>query len=261
MVWDVGCWATANVGDEWVEGVVRIDLNADVGESFGRWSLGDDEALMSLVTSANVACGFHAGDPRTMRRCCQQAVRHGVVIGAQVGYRDLAGFGRRFLDVPAEELAADVLYQIGALDGLALAEGAHVRYVKPHGALYHATIDNRQQASAVVSAVYDYDPGLAVVGWPGSQLLSLARRRGLQTVEEWFVDRGYDERGRLIARGRPGALVEDAAQAAENAVRAAQRGAGSSFCVHSDSPGAVTTLRAVREALLGVGAEISSFVA
>ncbi|SDD82209.1 UPF0271 protein [Auraticoccus monumenti] len=240
---------------------MRVDLNADVGESFGRWSLGDDDALMPLLTSANVACGFHAGDPLTMRRACRSAVAHGVSVGAHVGYRDLAGFGRRFVDAGVEELAADVVYQIGALDGIALSEGTQVRYVKPHGALYHATIEHREQASAVVSAIVDYDPGLAVVGWPGSQLLTLARHRGLRTVEEWFVDRGYDASGRLVPRGAPGALVTDPEVAAANAVRAVERGAGASLCVHSDSPGAAATLRAVRDALTDAGTEIVPFAA
>ena len=150
---------------------LRIDLNADLGEGFGIWRLGDDDALLGLVTSANVACGFHAGDPSTMRRVCTRAVQADVAIGAQVSYRDLVGFGRRFVDVEPAELADDVLYQLAALDGVARASGGRVRYVKPHGALYNAVVTHEAQAKAVVEAVTAYDRGLAVLGLPGSVFL------------------------------------------------------------------------------------------
>ncbi|MEJ5913844.1 5-oxoprolinase subunit PxpA, partial [Pseudokineococcus sp. 1T1Z-3] len=159
-----------------------VDLNADVGESFGRWVLGDDAALLPLVSSANVACGFHAGDPLTLRRSCEGAAAHGVAVGAQVGYRDLAGFGRRFLDVDAADLTADVLYQLGALDGLARAAGTRVTYLKPHGALYHAASRDEGQARAVVAAVLAYDATLPVLGLPGSRLLDVAAQEGLRAV-------------------------------------------------------------------------------
>ena len=140
-----------------------IDLNADLGESFGAWRLGDDDALLTIVTSANIACGFHAGDPLTIRRACAGAVANGVSIGAQISYRDLAGFGRREMDVPADELAAEILYQIAALDGVARAEGGRVGYVKPHGALYNRAARDPAQAAAVVAAITDYDPGLPLL--------------------------------------------------------------------------------------------------
>jgi UPF0271 protein len=157
---------------------VRIDLNADLGESFGRWRLGDDEAMLDVVTSANVACGFHAGDPTTLKRTCAEAAARGVVIGAQVGYRDLAGFGRRYMDVAPEDLQADVLYQLGALDAMARVGGGRVRYVKPHGALYNTVFTDERQAEAVIAAVADYDRTLAVLGLPGSTLLAQARGSG-----------------------------------------------------------------------------------
>lgn len=186
-----------------------VDLNADLGEGFGVWRLGDDEALLGVVTSANVACGFHAGDPGTMRRVCAGAARAGVAVGAQVSYRDLAGFGRRFIDVEPGELADDVLYQLAALDGIARAEGTRVRYVKPHGALYNATVTHQAQARAVVDAVVAHDRALPVLGLPGSALLRVAEAAGLRAVREGFADRGYTPDGGLVPRREPGALVHD----------------------------------------------------
>ena len=186
-----------------------IDLNADVGESFGRWRLGDDEALLDVVTSANVACGFHAGDPATLVATCRAAARRGVAIGAQVGYRDLAGFGRRFVDVSADDLYADVLYQLAALDGIARTVGSAVTYVKPHGALYNAVVHHEVQADAVIRAVADYSRELPVVGLPGSALLAAAAGAGLATVREAFADRGYTAAGTLVPRSEPGALLDD----------------------------------------------------
>ena len=235
-----------------------LDLNADVGESFGRWQLGDDEALFPHLTSANVACGFHAGDPLTLRRTCEVAVHHGVAIGAQVGYRDLAGFGRRFVDVPPAELAADVLYQIGALDGIARAAGGGVAYVKPHGALYHAVTRHEGQARAVVEAVLAYG-GLPVLGLPGSHLLALAAEAELPTVPEGFADRAYQPDGSLVPRGEPGAVLDDPAAAAEQAVRLAAAGRVRSLCVHGDSPGAVAIAAAVRAALDDAGVTVAAF--
>lgn len=237
-----------------------VDLNADLGESYGRWTLGDDAALLPLVTSANVACGFHAGDPLTLRRTCVDAATHGVVIGAQVSYPDLVGFGRRFLDISPDDLAAGVLYQIGALQALARAAGTAVRYVKPHGALYNATVEHEQQAAAVVDAVVTCDPSLPVLGLPGSALLRLAAGRGLRAVPEYFVDRRYTADGRLADRRRPDALVEDAEEAAERAVAAARSGRVESMCLHGDSPGAVAMARAVRAALTDAGVTLAPFV-
>jgi UPF0271 protein len=250
----------------------RIDLNSDLGEGFGIWPLGDDEAMLGLVTSANVACGFHAGDPLTLRRTCAEAVERGVVIGAQVGYRDLAGFGRRFLDMAPDELTADVLYQIGALDGLARAAGGRVRYVKPHGALYHTIVDHSEQAAAVVAAVRAYDPGLPVLGLPGSRWLALAAEAGLTAVPEAFADRAYTAAGHLLSRREPGAVLTDPVVIAERVVRMVRDGVveavdGSlvevgpaSICVHGDTPGAVAMARAIRAALGSAGVRVAAFV-
>lgn len=249
----------------------RLDLNADVGESFGRWRLGDDEALLGIVTSANVACGFHAGDPSTLRRTCAVAAGRGVRVGAQVGYRDLVGFGRRFLDVAADDLAADVLYQLGALDAMARAAGTRVRYVKPHGALYHAVVDHDVQAVALVEAVAAYDPNLAVLGLPGSALLSAADASGLRTVTECFADRAYRADGSLVPRTEPGAVLADPRAVAARAVRMARQHevvaedgavvavAAESICVHGDTPGAAGIARAVRTALDEAGVVVTAF--
>ncbi len=235
-----------------------MDLNADVGESFGRWRLGDDEALLPYLTSANVACGFHAGDPLTLRRTCESAVTHGVAIGAQVGYRDLAGFGRRFIDVPPDELAADVLYQLGALDGIARAAGGGVAYLKPHGALYHAVTRHEGQARAVVEAVLAYG-GLPVLGLPGSLLLAIAAGADLPTIAEGFADRAYLPDGSLVPRGEPGAVITDPAAAAAQAVRLAAAGEVRSLCVHGDSPGAPEIAAAVRAALADAEVQVAAF--
>ncbi len=239
---------------------MTIDLNADLGESYGRWTLGDDEAMLAVVTSANVACGFHAGDPATLLEVCRKAVARGVVIGAQVGYPDLAGFGRRFLDMSAADLTAAVVYQIGALDGLARTVGGAVRYVKPHGALYHACVDHEGQARAVVEAVRAYDRHLPLVGLRGSALLRIARQRKIRQVTEYFVDRSYTVDGRLVDRREPNALIHDIGYAARRAVRAAQEGMADSFCTHGDTPGAVAMAQAVRAALAGAGVPIRPFV-
>ena len=239
----------------------HVDLNADLGESYGRWTLGDDAALLELVTSANVACGFHAGDPLTLRRTCEAAVRAGVVIGAQVGYPDLAGFGRRFLDMAPDDLTAAVLYQLGALDGLARVAGDRVRYLKPHGALYNATVDHEGQARAVVEAVVAYDAGLPVLGLPGSALLRIAAEAGLRPVPEYFLDRAYTADGRLVDRRLPGAVLHDPDEAAARAVAVAREGRLESLCTHGDSPAAVAMARTVRAALAAAGVEVAPFVA
>ena len=181
-------------------GTRRIDLNADLGEGFGVWRLGDDDALLGIVSSANVACGFHAGDPSTMRRVCTRAVAGGVAVGAQVSYRDLAGFGRRFLDVEPAELADDLLYQLAALDGIARSAGGRVSYVKPHGALYNAAVTHEGHARAIVDAVLAFDRRLPVLGLPGSALLRGAEAAGMRPVAEGFADRGYTAAGTLVPR-------------------------------------------------------------
>jgi UPF0271 protein len=252
--------------------MVSIDLNSDVGESFGRWSLGDDTAMFKSVSSANVACGFHAGDPTVIRRTCREAVAAGVVVGAHVGYRDLAGFGRRFVDMDPNELADDVVYQIGALQALAATEGARVRYVKPHGGLYNAIVSHTAQARAVVDAVKSVDPGLPILGLPGSEVLRLAEAAGLRAVSEAFADRAYNPDGTLVSRSLPGAVLHDPAEVAEHVLRMATDSAiravdgsilkinADSICVHGDSPGAVAMAVAVKAALSGAGITIKAFV-
>jgi UPF0271 protein len=238
---------------------MTIDLNADLGESYGRWTLGDDAAMAELITSANIACGFHAGDPATLLQTCRDAADHDVVIGAQVSYPDLVGFGRRFLDISPTDLTAAVIYQIGALDGLARAAGRRVRYVKPHGALYNTIVEHREQARAVIDAIVAYDDRLPVLGLPGSTLLRIAEERGVRPVTEYFIDRNYTDDGHLVDRRRPDALITDPAQAAERAVGAARAGAAESMCTHGDSPGAVAMARIVRTALTDAGVGIAPF--
>jgi 5-oxoprolinase (ATP-hydrolysing) subunit A len=252
--------------------MATIDLNSDVGESFGRWSLGDDLAIFGSVSSANVACGFHAGDPSVIRRTCRDAAAAGVVIGAHVGYRDLAGFGRRFLDISPTELADDVVYQIGALQALAAAEGARVRYVKPHGGLYNAIVTHTAQAQAVVDAVASVGPNLPILGLPGSEVLRLADKAGLRGVSEAFADRAYNPDGTLVSRSLPGAVLEDPGLVAEHVLRMATESAvrtidgsilkirAESICVHGDSPGAVAMATAVKSALGDAGVSIGSFL-
>lgn len=248
-----------------------MDLNSDVGESFGRWTLGDDQAMFGSVTSANVACGFHAGDPSVIRSTCRKAAEAGVVIGAHVGYRDLAGFGRRFLDIDPNELADDVVYQIGALQALAAVEGARVKYVKPHGGLYNAIVHHTAQARAVVDAIRSVDPGLPIMGLPGSEVLRLAEAAGLRAVPEAFADRAYTPEGTLVSRSLPGAVLDDPAQVAEHVLRMATESAvravdgsilkirAESICVHGDSPGAVAMAAAVKSALSGAGVRLAAF--
>jgi UPF0271 protein len=259
--------------------VHSIDLNADLGEGFGRWQLGDDEALLDIVTSANVACGFHAGDPATMHRICRAAVAKGVAIGAQVGYRDLAGFGRRRIDYDLDELRDDVLYQIGALAGFCRVAGGRVAYVKPHGALYNTAAVDEGQASAVVAAVRAYHPEMPVLCQPGSVLAQLAAAAGvaaadsagLVVVGEGFADRGYLPDGTLTPRSMAGAVIHDADAVVARAVRMAVEGVveaadGSvipcrvaSICVHGDTPGAVSLAARVRSGLTAAGLQVSAF--
>ncbi|MFI5681073.1 LamB/YcsF family protein [Streptomyces cellulosae] len=252
--------------------MTSIDLNADLGEGFGRWRLTDDEQLLTVVTSANVACGFHAGDPATMRRVCALAAERGVRIGAQVSYRDLAGFGRRAMDVPPAELAAEVAYQIGALEVFARAAGSRVSYVKPHGALYNRVVHDEVQAGAVVDGVLLADPTLPVLGLPGSRLLQLADKAGLPPVTEAFADRAYTDHGTLVPRGRSGAVlcdpeavVERSLDLARSGQVTAQSGAriavrARSLCLHGDTPGAVDLARRVRERLETSGVRVEAFV-
>jgi 5-oxoprolinase (ATP-hydrolysing) subunit A len=236
-----------------------IDLNADLGESFGRWTLGDDAALLPFLSSANVACGFHAGDALTLQRTVAEATARGVVVGAQVSYRDLAGFGRREMSIASDELTADVLYQIGALEGLCRVAGTAVRYVKPHGALYHRTLRDPEQAEALVQAVRTYDPTLPILTMAGGQLDRIARDLGLRVAHEGFADRSYGPDGLLVPRTQPDALITDPATAARQAVALARGGDVTSLCIHGDTPTAVEIGRAVREGLYAEGIAIRSF--
>ncbi|GAA2098465.1 5-oxoprolinase subunit PxpA [Microlunatus panaciterrae] len=238
---------------------MAIDLNADLGESFGRWTLGDDEAMLDLITSANVACGFHAGDPATIRVTCREAVRRGVRIGAQVGYHDLVGFGRRFIDISLSDLSADILYQIGALDALARSVGGQVSYLKPHGALYNTVVDHEEQAYAVVTAVEAFGRDLPIVGLPGSALLRIAEDHQISTITEYFVDRNYTADGRLVDRRQPDALISDPDEASQRALQAAKEQRADSFCIHGDTVGSVAMAAAVRECLVAAGIEIRPF--
>lgn len=251
--------------------MATVDLNSDLGEGFGQWTLGDDDALLGIVTSANVACGFHAGDPSIMRRVCDRAAEHDVAIGAQVGYHDLAGFGRRFIDMEPQALTDDVVYQIAALDGFARLAGTRVRYVKPHGALYNAIVADEGQAAAVVSAVRDYDATLPVLGLPGSVWLRLAGEAGLTTVHEAFADRAYTPEGTLVSRRLPGAVLEDSGEIARRCVAMARgeevtdveggtlRLEPASICVHGDTAGAVRIAGQVRDALTDAGVAVAPF--
>jgi UPF0271 protein len=250
---------------------VRIDLNCDLGEGYGVWRLGDDEALLGLVTSANVACGFHAGDPQIMASVVGAAAAAGVAVGAQVSYADLRGFGRRPVEVPPDELRADVLYQLGALDALANAAGTRVSYVKPHGALYHRIVVDPVQAGAVVDAIAAFDGSLPLLTLPGSAADLTARARGVQVVAEAYADRGYLASGALVPRGQPGALVTDVAEVTRRTVQLATEGTvvavtgetvrvrPESVCLHGDTPGAVELARAVRQGLVDAGVELRSF--
>ncbi len=250
-----------------------IDLNADLGESYGAWTLGDDEAMLDVVSSANVACGFHAGDPTGLLATLRLAAARRVVVGAQVSYPDLRGFGRRDLDLPADDLFADVVYQIGALQGLAASAGTRVAYVKPHGALYNRIVHDELQAGAVVDALVSLDPSLALVGLPDSEVSRQAEAEGLRFVPEAFADRAYRSDGTLVSRREPGAVLHDPAEIAERMRRLALEGVVTSIdghdialsaetiCVHGDTPGAVAIARTVRAGLEESGLTIGSFVA
>jgi UPF0271 protein len=247
---------------------IRIDLNADVGESLGPWAMGADAALVPLVTSVNVACGFHAGDPLTIRRTVALALAAGVAVGAHPGYPDLVGFGRRDLAMSADELEAAVLYQVAALAGIVAAEGGRLAHVKPHGALYNRAAVDRAVAAPVARAVARLDRSLRLVGPPGSALLAAATDSGLAGVAEGFADRAYEADGALRSRRLPDAVHEDPARAAAQAVEIARHGRVTTvdgvaidlpvatLCVHGDTPGAAAVAVAVRTALAAAGIEV-----
>jgi UPF0271 protein len=250
-------------------------MNTDVGEGFGVWRIGDDETLLKHVTAANVACGFHAGDPDILRSTCSSAARRGVSIGAQVSYRDLSGFGRRFIDVPTTSLINDLLYQMGALQVFARLAGTTISYVKAHGALYNTAAHHDGHADAIVESVRLFDPCLPILCQGSTVLWDKVVDAGLTPYAEAFIDRGYTDGGTLVPRSHPQALVTDPQQAAERAVHMVQTGtvrsvtgqqtrvapeAGSiaTLCVHSDTPGAASIAAATRSALNAAGIRVTS---
>ncbi|WP_314917516.1 5-oxoprolinase subunit PxpA [Pseudomonas helleri] len=250
----------------------NIDINSDLGESFGAWRMGDDAAMLDIVTSANVACGFHAGDPAGILQTLKAAAEKNVTIGAHVSYPDKVGFGRRNMDVASDELTADVIYQIGALQALAKAAGTSVRYVKPHGALYNTIAHDRRQAMAVIEAIRAIDPALVLVALAGSPLIELARSEGLQCVAEAFADRAYTPEGTLVSRREPGAVLHDPVLVAQRMLRLVQSGSieaidgslvrieADSICVHGDSPAAVEMARELRRVLEHANTSLQPFV-
>ncbi len=248
-----------------------IDLNSDLGESFGQWRMGDDAAILPVVSSANVACGFHAGSPAGILETLSAARNNGVAVGAHVAYPDLVGFGRRAMDIASDELTADVIYQIGALKGLARAAGCEVSYVKPHGALYNTIAHDRRQALAVIAAIKAVEPSLILVALAGSPLVSLAREQGLKVVAEAFADRAYHADGTLVSRREAGAVLHDPEQVAQRMLKLINEGGvesvegeftrieADSICVHGDSPGAIEMARQIRATLERNGIAIRSF--
>jgi len=249
-----------------------MDINSDLGESFGAWRMGDDATMLGIVTSANVACGFHAGDPAGILETLRAAAQRGVAVGAHVAYPDLVGFGRRNMDPTSQELVADVIYQIGALQGLAAAAGTRVRYVKPHGALYNTIAQDERQANDVITALLAVDPSVTLMALAGSPLIGWARARGLRVVAEAFADRAYNDDGSLVSRRLPGAVLHDTDAIAERMLRLVQTGEvesitgrsvpvqADSICVHGDSPGAVEMARRIRARLEQAGVALRPFV-
>jgi UPF0271 protein len=251
---------------------MRIDLNADAGESFGAWTLGADEALCQTVTSISIACGFHAGDPVVLRETLRLARRTGVSIGAHPSYPDRQGFGRRAMRMPAREIETMVLYQVSAVAGMAQAEGLRLRHVKPHGALFHHVMHDDDAADAFVRAAAATDSERSLIGHGGSALERAAGRLGVRFVPEAYMDRRYEADGSLTSRERPDALITNPSEAAAQAVEIATHGRirvrdrsgelivrAETLCVHSDTPGAPEIARAVRESLEAAGVEVAAF--
>jgi UPF0271 protein len=246
----------------------RIALTTDIGEGLGRWELGDDEALLGIVTSANIACGFHGGDPSIMRRTCETSVKNGVSIGAQVSYRDIHGFGRRYIAVPQRELTDDLLYQLGALQAFAKLAGGQVDYVRAHGALYNVAATNTEHAQAIVDATGAFDRNLPLLCQVGTETWRLGEEAGLRTVAEAFVDRAYTPEGLLVPRTESNAMLRDPREAAERAVELATNGNitavdgtsihvdAEALLVHCDTEGAVEIARATRAALEAAGIDL-----
>jgi UPF0271 protein len=242
-----------------------LNLNSDLGESFGAWAMGSDGAMLTIVNSANVACGFHAGDPLVMMSTVAAAKANGVSLGAHPGFPDLQGFGRRRMDIPLPELEAMLIYQIGALDACARAQGLRVTHVKPHGALSNIACADRQVADAVARAVHRLDRSLVLLAPAASQLIHAGRDQGLPVVEEVFADRAYLDDGNLVPRSQPGAMIHGARQSCEHVMRMVEESAlisingkripvnPQSICVHGDNADAVATAQAIREGLLEAG--------
>ena len=236
-----------------------IDLNCDIGESYGAWRMGDDRALLDLVTSANVACGFHAGDPSIIQATVRDAAERNVAVGAHPSYPDLVGFGRRSMAMSPDDIESAVLYQIGALAAFAHASGTRLTHVKPHGALYNDAARDSALATAIASAVARFDSDLVLVGLPDSALLAAGKAAKLRVAAEGFCDRAYEPDGGLRSRSQPGAVYTDPNQAAQQALMLAQRGTVQTLCIHGDTPGAATIARAVCAALRGAGFEVAPF--
>jgi 5-oxoprolinase (ATP-hydrolysing) subunit A len=248
----------------------RVDLNADVGEGLGPWPMGDDATLIPLVTSVNVACGAHAGDPLTIERTVRLAASHGVAVGAHPGYPDLVGFGRRDLDMAPAELEASIVYQVGAVAAFAAVAEVPLRHVKPHGALYNAAARDPALAAVVARAIARVSPSIILVGLAGSSLIAAGREAGLRTAEEGFADRAYEADGSLRSRRLDGAVHADPAVVAAQAVSIVRDGAVTShdgrrvqvradtICIHGDSPGAAAFAQAIREALAAAGVTVAA---
>ncbi len=252
--------------------MAAIDLNSDLGESFGPWPMGDDAAMLATVTSANIACGFHAGDPAGILTVLKEAALRGVAVGAHIGYRDLVGFGRRNMDPSSAELVGDTVYQIGALQGLAKAAGTKVRYVKPHGALYNTIAHDARQAADVIEGIKAVDPDLVLMALAGAPIVEQARKAGLTVVCEAFVDRAYNIDGSLVSRRLDGSVIHDPQAVAERMLRMVNESRvvaidgtvialeAQSICIHGDTPAAVSIARTLRQTLEARGVELKSFV-
>ncbi len=250
---------------------MKIDLNADAGESFGNWKLGRDEELFPLLSSVNVACGFHAGDPLTMERTLKLAQKTGLAVGAHPGFPDRVGFGRREMAATPDEVYADVLYQVGALSAFLRVAGLPLHHIKAHGALYNRATKDPETARAIAQAALAFDPQVPLVVLLNTPLESEAQRLGLRTIAEAFPERGYSRDGRLAPRGTPGAWIHDPAEAARRAVQMVVEGRveavdggwvevrAQTLCIHGDNPNAVEIARAVREALLAEGVTIATY--
>lgn len=246
----------------------RIALTTDVGEGYGHWDLAEDEALLDVVTAANIACGFHAGDPGIMRRTCELAVANNVAIGAQVSYRDLHGFGRRFIAYGRQELTDDLLYQMGALEAFARSAGGKIDYIRAHGALYNAAATVTDHAQAIIDATREYNPDLALLAQPGTETWRLGQEGGLNVLAEAFVDRAYTPKGLLVPRTEPNAMITDPEAAAARAVEMVTREEviaidgsripvkAEAILVHCDTVGSVDIARATRKALEAAGVEL-----